>query len=757
MLIVHGIWSAEARLCLWGEDGARRPSRPGPSNRHPYAAEPGRLGHALDLASLDGEAGETSLRLLLPTRAFRPLPSPEVAPAWRTGRGRVELQTWRVPALGLPPAAALAFLSSLPADPPGVLIGATLRYLVEVSKLALELVARGRLFPVLQEADGGYLGRWRPDPGMDGDPRLRRLAAAMPAALRAEATAHYGGGRSPSALLHEILEALADTAARAALAANPLPARREKAPRPPSPAEAWVRSLTGPDPMVMGAVDDLAGLERELQGWHGTGQPAAGSFRLCLRLVPPEDPEEYLQDNPQEDAQEPGPAWRIDFLLQAPDDPSLLISADEAWRADRRLLAFQRVIEQPQERLLGELGRASRLWPELEAALQAARPVELRLDGTGAYGFLRNGAALLAQAGFGVLLPSWWGAPQSRLGLRLRSAGRTSEPAPAVPGRLGVEAVTDYRWEVALGDQTLSQEELHQLAELKVPLVKVRGRWIEAGPDQVGAALAFLRRQESERGEVHLDEVLKAGLGLETERDGLPVIGTSAEGLIGELLSGLPDRRLEPVAAPPGFAGNLRPYQERGLAWLSFLGRLGLGGCLADDMGLGKTVQLLALLAAERAEGEAPGPTLLVCPMSVVGNWQREAARFVPELRVHVHHGSQRVAVEELAGAAADCDLVITTYALAARDQEGLAAVSWHRVVLDEAQNIKNSGARQTQAVRALKSAERVALTGTPVENRLSELWSIMEFLNPGLLGTASDFRRRIAVPIERYHDESQA
>ncbi|MBO0683095.1 MAG: DEAD/DEAH box helicase [Candidatus Dormibacteraeota bacterium] len=745
MLVVHGIWSAGARLCLWGEDGARRPSPSGASDRHPYAAAPARLAHALELASLNGEARETSLRLLLPTRASRPLPSPEVAPAWRTGRGRTELQTWRVPALGLRPAAALALLSSLPADPPGVVIGATLRYLVEVSKLALELVAGGRLVPVLEPAGDGYVGRWRPNLGLDDDPRLRRLSAAMPAACRAEATAHYGGGRSPSGVLRDLLEELADAAARTALAAGRPPVRLHGAPRSPSPAEAWVRSLTGPDPTVRGAPTDLAGLDRELRGWRQAGEPAAGSFRLCLRLVPPEDPEVS------------GPAWRVEFLLQAPDDPSLLIAADEVWRADRRLVASQRILEKPQERLLGELGRASRLWPELEAALQAARPVELRLDGPGAYGFLRDGAGLLAQAGFGVLLPSWWGAPASRLGLRLRSATGAPEPAPAVPGRMGMEAVTDYRWEVALGDQALSAEELHELAELKVPLVQVRGRWIEVGPDQVRAALDFLRRQELERGEVHLADVLRAGLGLETERDGLPVVGTEAEGLIGALLAGLPERRLEPLSAPPGFAGSLRPYQERGLAWLSFLGSLGLGACLADDMGLGKTVQLLALLAAERADGGAPGPTLLVCPMSVVGNWQREAARFVPQLRVHVHHGSQRVAVEELAEAAAGCDLVITTYALAARDQEGLAAVGWHRVVLDEAQNVKNSGARQTQAVRALKSAERVALTGTPVENRLSELWSIMEFLNPGLLGPASDFRRRMAVPIERYHDESQA
>ena len=183
---------------------------------------------------------------------------------------------------------------------------------------------------------------------------------------------------------------------------------------------------------------------------------------------------------------------------------------------------------------------------------------------------------------------------------------------------------------------------------------------------------------------------------------------------------------------------------------------LGLGACLADDMGLGKTVQLLALLLARPprpAKGKKTLPTLLVCPMSLVGNWQREAARFAPGLRVHVHHGGERLSGPALRRAVRGSDLVITTYALAARDREELGAVEWGRVVLDEAQNVKNAAARQAQAVRSFRAPRRIALTGTPVENRLSEMWSILDFLNPGLLGSARDFRTRFALPIERYRD----
>ena len=216
-----------------------------------------------------------------------------------------------------------------------------------------------------------------------------------------------------------------------------------------------------------------------------------------------------------------------------------------------------------------------------------------------------------------------------------------------------------------------------------------------------------------------------------------------ADGWLGDLLSGQADHRLRPMPTPAGFSGELRPYQQRGLSWLSFLGELGLGGILADDMGLGKTIQLLSLVSAQSsgsdqaAGSDGRGPTLLVCPMSLVGNWQREAARFTPDLRVHVHHGADRLDGDSLAAALAGADLVITTYGVATRDQAALGQVNWARVVCDEAQNIKNHATKQARAVRALPAAARIALTGTPVENRLSELWSIMDFTNPGLLGPA--------------------
>jgi non-specific serine/threonine protein kinase len=389
----------------------------------------------------------------------------------------------------------------------------------------------------------------------------------------------------------------------------------------------------------------------------------------------------------------------------------------------------------------------------LDESLRSARPVAMGLDADGAHVFLREGAPLLAAAGFGVLLPGWWSRPRARLGARLTAGTPTAPGAVATKSALGLNSLVDYKWELAIGDEPLTAAEMKRLSKLKAPLVRLRGQWVELDAKRLAAGLKLL----TEGGRMTVGDLLHAGLSTQDGPGGLPVVSVTAEGELGELLSGQAERRLQPVAAPAGFIGVLRPYQERGLAWLAFLESLGLGPILADSMGLGKTIQVLALLQRDHEADEEVGPTLLVCPMSLVGNWQREASAFAPELRVHVHHGAERSRGKAFADAVAKAELVITTYALAARDAKDLAEIAWHRVVIDEAQAIKNAATRQAVAVRSLPAPHRVALTGTPVENRLADLWSIMEFANPGLLGSAIVFRARYAEPIERRGDEAAA
>ncbi|WP_149037906.1 DEAD/DEAH box helicase, partial [Kitasatospora sp. MBT63] len=395
--------------------------------------------------------------------------------------------------------------------------------------------------------------------------------------------------------------------------------------------------------------------------------------------------------------------------------------------------------DDPVELYRAELERAALHHPALRAALRSSRPTGLALDRAAALDFLREAAPRLADAGFGVLLPSWW-QRRPRLGLLLTA--RTPPPgAVQQPGRIDRDDVLDFRWQLAVGELALTQKELTELAAAQQGLVRLRGQWVEVDAGQIAAALDFLTRQGA--GVIDAADLLRLALDGTGPVPGLPVTAVHADGPIGDLLAGRAVDTGPPPALPADFTGVLRPYQERGLAWLAALARLGLGAVLADDMGLGKTVQTLALLATERAAG-ATGPTLLVCPMSVVGNWQREAARFAPALAVHVHHGADRDLPDTTA------DLVITTYGLVQRDLDALRRTRWRRIVADEAQHIKNSGSGQSRAIRSLRSGPRIALTGTPVENRLAELHAILDFANPGLFGSAESFKERFAVPVEQ-------
>jgi non-specific serine/threonine protein kinase len=744
--VIHGVWLVGGRFALWGEDSTlpthspRRPGRPPRERPHPFAA-----GHAA-LAEVLGEAAakaSTSTALLtLPTRAGAPTDSPELlrSDSAEPARGSLALAGWRVPTLEYDADHALPVLRAL-ADGGSVVRGGPLRLLEELAGVAVDLVSRGRTLPgVLVTLDGAASAVWRPLLTGADAAWVRALAMALPPAVRAAEP-----DVSAPALVADALDTLTDAAARTALEGVRLIDAR--ATGVSVGVRAWLRALTGRQRGFSAAPDALATLAGELSQWQ---RDASGSpVRACFRLIEPLPADERPLADTDADLGLDG-RWRVEFALQSADEPSLVVGADRIWQARGGLRALARHLEAPQETLLAELGRASRLWPELTDALRTAAPEALELDTEGAHRFLRDGAPVLHAAGFGVQLPSWWSRPSARLGARLQAKSRTAPGTVASQSALGLDALLDYRWELALGDQPLSATELRDLAKLKTPLVRLRGQWVELDARRLAAGLKLLKSS----GELTVADLLRLGLAVPDEPDALPVLAVSADGPLGDLLAGQAERHLIPHDEPARFRGTLRPYQKRGLAWLAFLQSLGLGGVLADDMGLGKTVQLLALLAGDEP---AAGPTLLVCPMSLVGNWQREAAVFAPELRVHVHHGAERPRGETFIAAVRDADLVLTTYSIAARDAAALAEIDWHRLVVDEAQAIKNAATRQAAAVRALPARHRIAVTGTPVENRLADLWSIMEFANPGLLGTATAFKKRYAEPIERHGDDDAA
>jgi superfamily II DNA or RNA helicase len=735
LFVLHGLAALSGEFVLWAED-ADAPSRLARALRgnaarpHPFAASAEVLGRLVG-----AEAAPTEI--LLPSYSSGPLASPELVrdplAQGAPQRGAVTIRAWLVPAVRL---SARAVLGAELAELPDTRLGAASRYLLNLVELARELVDAGRILPGVVIWPGERpRARWRPAlSGMDAV-RLDAARQAMPPAFRALASQPGAKvGTAPPLLLRTALNALLDAEVRERLD-KPLVTEVTDV------SSAWLAALTGDaefdaDPEAVRALAELLARWQDSATQHG---PVRTGFRL---LAP-----DQTADAPHDPDQD----WRLQFVLQAVDEPSMLVSAKQVWRSADHVL--RRWVDEPQEVLLTGLGKASRLFPKLEIALRGARPAELELDVEGAYDFLTSAADLDA-AGFGVFLPAAWRKP-GELSLKLNVTSPGTSGVVSRNDGAGLKMLVDYRWDLALGDTQLTKTELDSLAAAKVPLVNIRGQWVHVDQRRLAAGLAFLNKSGS--GQMSADEALRQAASYgEAESLPMPVSGVGGSGWLADLLTGGTEANLEPVSPPPGFRAELRPYQRRGLAWLAFLDRLGLGGCLADDMGLGKTVQLLALEALRRADGTRP-PTLLVCPMSLVGNWQRETAKFAPDLSVHVHHGADRLAGDELIARAADHDLVLTTYAVLARDRAELGAITWDRIVLDEAQNVKNAASRQAKATRGLPARHRIALTGTPVENRLAELWSIMDFANPGMLGSVNTFRARFAVPVERYGDVEAA
>jgi len=780
-VVLHAAWSGE-RLCLWGEDpatdaGASAEPDSGP-RPHPFAATHATLRSLLtDL----GEGVESSIVLRLPARHGVPGASPgaEGVAAQAAAAGR-ELAEFRAPCLLVEGGRCAEILERITEPewsdaragdrPRDAITGPSVEFFAAAARLARHLLVQERFVPALEQVTGGGVrARWQPwmsDEATAG--RLAGLVRAMPPVARASSDRF---GHDPAAIVESFVGVLLDSSCREAFRAEDLFSAVSERDPESDPHVAWLSGLLGESSDVRGSAGARQDLVRRVRLWIGglEERGASAAWRLGLRLS---EPDLVMAGDVGEEPEPDSPSWNLSFHLQAVDRPSLELEARDIWLLPGHSVTVGgRRVENPQEILLGELGRASKIYARLEHALADARPDGLGLTTRQAYEFLREFRPLLVEQGFGVEAPGWWDSPSARLGVKLRLQSPEALPDTrdgagansAAGSRFGLGTLVKYRWDIAVGDLSLTLKEFEELAARRTPLVRINGRWVEVRPEDVQAAVKFLR--DNPGGELKVADAMRMAYGADLKHTGLPVVGLEATGWLAGLLGGeQAATQLEILPAPATFQGTLRPYQLRGVSWLEFLERLGLGACLADDMGLGKTIQLLALLAHEREVAAAApggpefvGPTLLIVPMSVVGNWIHETRRFCPHLKVLVQHGPERPQGDDLVARGAASDLVLTTYALAHRDAETLSRVAWSRLVLDEAQYIKNPTAKQSRAVRSIPAERRVALTGTPVENRLSELWSIMDFLNPGYLGAASAFRTRFAVPIERYRDKGRA
>ncbi|MEC0141614.1 DEAD/DEAH box helicase, partial [Paenibacillus macerans] len=589
--------------------------------------------------------------------------------------------------------------------------------------------------------------------------RFRQLAGSMPpvclAAVQTGAAEEDGPllDRQMS-VLHSFLMAMIDHETRAAageLGRKLNPSRADYR-RGYSPlAELWWNGLlSGGQPAdVQGSAAELEQLTEEIAEAGGgrpkspereAGAPETGSFRLCLRIEPAG---EYGQGT--EDGEPDHPQWRLTFWAEGAEDAEVLLPLRLIWSYPQRDMEIRgRLYRNVQEHVLLRLAKAAEASPEIAAALEGPRPEGLLLAPEQVFSFLSKSVSTLRKTGVTVQMPSRWTREGRRTsGVRLKARGWAGMPGDGAQEkpRMGVEQLVAFEAAAVLDGREISREELAELAAAKTPLVFFRGEWIEIDNKEIRQVLKFMKRHEN--GALTFRELmhLSSGAG-EALFEGVEVEGIETAGMLSMLIEGGLARsagHLRPV--PPGLNGTLRPYQERGYQWLAAMRELGFGALLADDMGLGKTVQVISVLLDNASRGG--GQSLIVCPTSLLGNWQRELSRFAPKLRLYVHHGSGRCHGERFVAACRGCDVILTTYQLAGRDAGELRALEWGTVVLDEAQYIKNFGTKQAQSVMKLSAVHRIAMTGTPVENRLSELWSIFHFLNPGYLGSHASFRAR--------------
>jgi len=778
MIVLHGAL-CNRRLLLWGEtpkDPLKRPSPSHPSHKKPAAPAAGVL------VPLVYDAGPEKLREALTGAGLAPVPrknASEQAVAWvpaldgiplassaliseaPVSSSQAEVAPWAVTAIPLDVEHALNLLYSCVGKhilKPGVVVGEDLAYWTVAMRFAGEMVARQQFLPDVVKEEGEFRARWTPVISGPDAERLRKLAAAMPEVARAlNLEPELAPSTARLTVLSGFIAQVVDFAVRGLAesvtpGAQTAPPRRTKRPSFDNLHDQWLFALRCVDDRLKGGSAHLAQFASTLSEWQRPIRvPVGAPFRLCFRL---EEPEERTDESSE--AKDGQGAWHVRYLLQDVADPSLLIPAGQAWSVEgREALPLKRRGFNVREYLLLSLGQASGICPRIEASLQNAAPEGYELDVTGAHEFLTDKAAVLEQTGFGVMLPAWW----TRKGTKLRLTARAHAKSPTMQGGgLSLGELVQFEWQVALGKEKLTLQELTALADLKAPLVKVRGQWVQMSAEEIQAALHFWKEKSS--GSATAREIIQMALGGHVAGrvpGAIDFQGVTATGWVGSLLKQLEGRSaFEELPAPQKFQGSLRPYQVRGYSWLCFLRDWGLGACLADDMGLGKTVQALALIERDR-QSNGEGPVLLICPMSVVGNWHKEAARFTPDLPVMVHHGLGRRKGDSFRQEAARHALVISSYALLQRDFETLKEVAWAGVILDEAQNVKNPETKQARAAQGLQAGYRIALTGTPVENNVGDLWSIMEFLNPGFLGTQTDFKRQFFVPIQANRDPEAA
>ena len=710
------------------------------------------------------EEGETAQSLFWPAPVFETrtllLPFDEEGPvpselfAQEVPTQALSRKGYPVRVMPILPTEAAAICAAAAEDPrllPGFRAAQDLIAWNALFSLAKQMVQRGEYFPSVRGDKDQWESYWCPLPSHGEQEWLLSWAQSVPGVVLA------GGCGNRQAIAEQVLEMelnrlLREEAAKRIkeaqirqeeamdkfstslqkmIAAGTLSVGRENVNRKESLHDRWLKSLKAPSSEVDLNRAEGERLSVEIREWQ---EQLLRWRRAPLRLA-------LALSEPVEKGR-----WPVTYWLQSAGNPELRMPLGELWKGKKEPeLVGLNWEGSLREWVLTALGAGAAISPQMALSLRSPAPEGFLLNTSEVVPFLEREMPRLLDNGFLLLLPEGWQASRK---LTLRAQGKI---APLVPTGVEGPRMFTLAWNLSLDGEPLSPEEIQSLMSSQDGLVEFRGRWVQVEQEEVQKLLAQWEKQPEKL--LTLPEALRVGLAGELN-DGPALDQLEMDKDLGEWADAVINRKFEELPVPAEVFGTLRPYQIRGFSWLAFLAQFGLGGCLADDMGLGKTIQAIAFLAHIRNIGNER-PFLLVCPTSLLGNWQRELKKFWPAARVHIHHGTAR-STEEFTEAAEHGAVILTTYSLLSRDEDLISPILWGAAVLDEAQNIKNPLTRQAQAARSIRAQARVALTGTPVENHAGDLWSILQFLNPGILPSWGRFQREFLRPIQEEHSMEQ-
>ncbi|MEI6859841.1 MAG: DEAD/DEAH box helicase [Shewanella sp.] len=460
-------------------------------------------------------------------------------------------------------------------------------------------------------------------------------------------------------------------------------------------------------------------------------------FTLCFKLLEASD--QHKGD------------WGLELLLQSKRDPSFMINLTQ-YRQDKitKQQIFTELLGISIERtLLLQLGYASRIYAIIEHIFETKmQEAVIPLDQQQAFQFLKEDAWTLHACGYRIIVPAWWTSKgRLKAKVKLRAHKNTTSASNSPTGFISADSLIQFDYRYSMGEHELSEDQWLQLLEAKSDLVYFRGNWIEIDKTEMEKIQKLIETSRKDMNSGNMQKLLTLAA---DESSYYIELDVSMKTIIDELKN---KDKFSLISQPPQLQAELRPYQNRGTSWLAYLENLGMNPCLADDMGLGKTMQIIALMLLQPRKQAA----LLVAPTTVVGNWLKEIQKFAPSLNAVVHHGNQRKQKQAFSKLVSQHDLIITSYGLIRKDKALFKEIHWSRLIIDEAQNIKNPASTQTKVLYGLSADSRIALTGTPIENRLMDLWSIFNFLNPGLLGTQAHFRKNFELPVQRDNNLHQS